>query len=64
MWAETRGGISLSNDNGGGDKETPNQEEEYQRQVRILASEASLHQQQEELDALVQKLDRVYSDVE
>lgn len=38
-----------------GDNESPIQEEEYQRQrqVHILTHEATLRQQQEELDALV-----------
>lgn len=54
------------NDNGRGDKEAPNLEEEYlhQRQARLLAHKASLRQQQEELNTLIQKLDRIYNDVE
>lgn len=46
-------------------KESPNQEVEYQhqRQARVLAYEATLRQQEEELDALVQKLNRVYNDI-
>jgi hypothetical protein len=52
------------NDNGGGDKEAPNQEEYMRRcQACILAREASLYQQQEEFNALVQKLDCVFGDV-
>ena len=46
--------------------EAPNQEDEYQRQRQacILAHEATLRQQQEELDALVERLDRVYGNIE
>ena len=49
-----------------GDKEAPNQEEEYQcqRQAHILAREAVVRQQQEELFNLTQKIDRAYEDVE
>lgn len=51
-----------------GDKESRNQEEEYQRQCRLQARlhshEAALRQQEEELNALIHKLDRVYSDIE
>lgn len=54
------------NKNDGGDKEALNQEEEYQRQrqARILTREAALCCQQEELDALMQKIDRAYEDIE
>jgi predicted dithiol-disulfide oxidoreductase (DUF899 family) len=49
-----------------GDNESPIQEEEYHRQCQahILAREATLRQQQEDLDALVRKLDRVYGYIE
>jgi hypothetical protein len=54
------------NDNGQGDNESPNQEEEYQRQrrERILTHEATLQQRKEELNALICKLDQVYDDIE
>jgi hypothetical protein len=51
-------------DNGGGDLEGPNQEEENQCQACILTCEAALRQQEEELDALVERLDRVYDNIE
>lgn len=49
-----------------GDNKSPNQGEEYQRQrqARILAREATLQLQQEELDVLIRNLDRVYNDIE
>jgi hypothetical protein len=48
-----------------GDEESHNKEEYQQkRQTCILAHEASLLQQQDDLDALVCKLDWVYDDIE
>jgi hypothetical protein len=49
-----------------GNSGSPVQEEEYQRQhqARILAREATLWQQQEELDALIERLDQVYGNIE
>jgi hypothetical protein len=53
------------NNNCRGDKEAPNQEEyQHQCQARILACEATLRQQEEELDAHMQKINHAYGDVE
>jgi hypothetical protein len=49
-----------------GNSGSPFQEEEYQRhhQERILACEATIRQQQGELDALIERLDQVYDNIE
>ena len=49
-----------------GNSGSPIQEEEYQRQhqARILAREATLRQQQEELDTLIERFDQVYDNIE
>jgi hypothetical protein len=49
-----------------GNSGSPFQEEEYQRhhQARILACEATIQQQKGELDALVERLDQVYDNIE